>query len=62
MNSNPITATVDFEKDGVQHGFLRLPHSRDDSAWGSIMIPICVGERRDRTNRLADRGKSRRGI
>ena len=44
MNSNPITATVNFEKDGVQHGFLRLPHSRDDSAWGSIMIPICVAK------------------
>jgi len=44
MNSNPITATVDFEKDGVQHGFLRLPHSRDDSAWGSIMIPICIAK------------------
>jgi N-alpha-acetyl-L-2,4-diaminobutyrate deacetylase len=45
MSSNPISATVDFEKDGVQHGFLRLPHSRDDSAWGSIMIPICVARR-----------------
>ena len=44
MISNPISATVDFEKDGVQHGFLRLPHSRDDSAWGSIMIPICVAK------------------
>jgi len=44
MNANPISATVDFEKDGVQHGFLRLPHSRDDSAWGSIMIPICVAK------------------
>jgi N-alpha-acetyl-L-2,4-diaminobutyrate deacetylase len=44
MNSNPISATVDFEKNGVQHGFLRLPHSRDDSAWGSIMIPICVAK------------------
>ena len=27
-------------RDGVQHGFLRLPYSRDDSAWGSVMIPI----------------------
>jgi N2-acetyl-L-2,4-diaminobutanoate deacetylase len=44
MNSNPITATVDFEQDGVQHGFLRLPHSRDDSAWGSIMIPVCLAK------------------
>ncbi|HYC14525.1 MAG TPA: N(2)-acetyl-L-2,4-diaminobutanoate deacetylase DoeB [Stellaceae bacterium] len=40
--SSPIAATVDFERDGVQHGFLRLPHSRDDSAWGSVMIPIAV--------------------
>ena len=42
--ANPIAATVDFEKGGVQHGFLRLPHSRDDSAWGSIMIPITVAK------------------
>ena len=38
--SNPISATIDYEKDGIQHGYLRLPHSRNDSAWGSIMIPI----------------------
>jgi N-alpha-acetyl-L-2,4-diaminobutyrate deacetylase len=37
-----ITPTVDFDRDGVQHGHLRLPWSRDDSAWGSVMIPICV--------------------
>ncbi len=34
--------TVDFDAPGKQHGFLRLPHSRDDSAWGHVMIPICV--------------------
>ncbi|CAM5772851.1 N(2)-acetyl-L-2,4-diaminobutanoate deacetylase DoeB [Mesorhizobium amorphae] len=39
---SPISASVDFGRDGVQHGFLRLPYSRDDSAWGSVMIPICV--------------------
>jgi N-alpha-acetyl-L-2,4-diaminobutyrate deacetylase len=39
---SPIAPTVDFELDGVQHGFLRLPYSRDDSAWGTIMIPIAV--------------------
>lgn len=39
---SPITPTVDFDRDGVQHGFLRLPYSRDDSAWGSVMIPIAV--------------------
>jgi len=42
MKPNPITPTVDFDRDGVQHGFLRLPYSRDDSAWGSVMIPITV--------------------
>ena len=44
MRANPITPTVDFEKDGVQHGFLKLPHSHDASAWGSIMIPVTVAK------------------
>jgi len=42
LRPSPITPTVDFDAEGVQHGFLRLPYSRDDSAWGSVMIPICV--------------------
>lgn len=42
MKPSPISPTVEFDKDGVQHGSLRLPYSRDDSAWGSVMIPICV--------------------
>ncbi|MDP2079747.1 MAG: N(2)-acetyl-L-2,4-diaminobutanoate deacetylase DoeB [Pseudotabrizicola sp.] len=42
MKPSPITASVDFDADGVQHGFLRLPYSRDDAAWGSVMIPLCV--------------------
>jgi N-alpha-acetyl-L-2,4-diaminobutyrate deacetylase len=42
MKPNPIRATVPFNEDGMHHGFLRLPYSRDDSAWGSVMIPICV--------------------
>jgi len=40
MVRNPISATIDFSKDGIQHGFLRVPHSSNDSAWGAIMIPI----------------------
>ncbi len=40
MRKNPIHSSIDYEKDGIQHGFLRLPHSRDDSAWGAVMIPI----------------------
>jgi len=42
LRPSPIAPTVDFSRDGAQHGFLRLPYSRDDSAWGSVMIPIAV--------------------
>jgi N2-acetyl-L-2,4-diaminobutanoate deacetylase len=42
MRPSPIVATVDLAADGVHHGFLRLPYSRDDSAWGSVMIPIAA--------------------
>ena len=42
MRDSPISSTVPFDVDGVHHGFLKLPYSRDDSAWGSVMIPICV--------------------
>lgn len=37
-----MSVTVDFERDGVQHGFMKLPYSHDLSAWGCIMIPISV--------------------
>ena len=42
MEPNPISPTIPLDKDGKHHGFLSLPYSRNDSAWGSIMIPICV--------------------
>jgi N-alpha-acetyl-L-2,4-diaminobutyrate deacetylase len=42
MKDSPIAPTVDFEADGVQHGFLRLPWSGNESAWGNIMIPLSV--------------------
>ncbi len=42
MPANPIVPTIPLNEDGVHHGFLRLPYSRDDSAWGSVMIPITV--------------------
>ena len=32
MQDSPITATVDLHRDGVQHDFLKLPHSHDDPA------------------------------
>lgn len=42
MAKNPISPTIPLDQDGVFHGFLRLPYSRDDSAWGSVMIPLTV--------------------
>ena len=45
--TNPITASIDFDRDGLQHGFLQIPHSRNDSAWGSIMLPICYARNGD---------------
>lgn len=42
LRPSPISPSVDFSADGLQHGFLRLPYSRDDSAWGSVMIPLTV--------------------
>ncbi|MEX3933230.1 N(2)-acetyl-L-2,4-diaminobutanoate deacetylase DoeB [Paraburkholderia phymatum] len=47
MRASPIHATVDFEADGEQHGFLKLPYSHDASAWGAVMIPITVIRRGD---------------
>lgn len=42
MRPSPIAPTIDLMAGGVNHGFLKLPYSRDDSAWGSVMIPITV--------------------
>lgn len=42
MRDSPVSNGIDYERDGVQHGQLSLPHSRDNSAWGSLMVPITV--------------------
>jgi N-alpha-acetyl-L-2,4-diaminobutyrate deacetylase len=47
MMTNPISASIDFNQDGIQHGFLKVPYSRNDSAWGSLMIPITVAKNGD---------------
>ena len=47
MRASPISPTIDFDADGEQHGFLKLPHSRNDSAWGAVMIPVTVIKRGD---------------
>lgn len=40
--ANPIVSTIPFDRNGIHHGHLCLPWSRDDSAWGTLRIPICV--------------------
>jgi hypothetical protein len=42
LNATRIATAVDFNKSGMQHGFLRLPHSTNESAYGWIPIPISV--------------------
>lgn len=56
MRKNPISETVDFQADGVQHGFLKLPYSHDASAWGSIMIPVTVVKNGDGPTALLSGG------
>ena len=56
MTESPVTATIDFEAEGVQHGFLKLPHSHDGSAWGSLMVPITQVKRGSGTTALLTGG------
>ncbi len=42
MSDTSVIPTIPLDADGVHHGFLKLPYSRDDSAWGSVMVPITV--------------------
>ncbi len=42
MRPSPVSTTVDFDVQGVQHGHLKLPYSHDESAWGALLIPIAV--------------------
>ncbi|MRG71946.1 N-alpha-acetyl diaminobutyric acid deacetylase DoeB [Alphaproteobacteria bacterium HT1-32] len=38
-----ITATIDFGLPGRQHGYLNIPHSSNESAWGAIRMPVtCI--------------------
>ena len=47
-NERPlVTATVDFDRDGIQQGHIEVPFSHDRSAYGRIPIPLVVGRRGD---------------
>jgi len=35
-----VSATVDFDSDGKHFGYLGIPHSRNESGWGAVHLPI----------------------
>ncbi len=38
----PVQTNIDYEKEGKQVSYLRVPHSRNNSAWGKVLLPIIV--------------------
>lgn len=40
-----ISSSIPFDEEGVHRGYLRMPHSVHDSAYGHIPIPIAVAKR-----------------
>jgi predicted deacylase len=41
-DNSTIHTEIDYEKDGKQVGYLYLPQSPHEDAWGAILIPIAV--------------------
>ena len=37
-----VTTEIDFEADGKHHCTFNVPHSRNDSAWGAVRVPMTV--------------------
>jgi len=37
-----ISTSIDYDRDGKQVGYLQLPHSTNESGWGSLLIPLVV--------------------
>jgi N-alpha-acetyl-L-2,4-diaminobutyrate deacetylase len=42
MTNSPVVAEVDLWGSGKLAGHLRVPQSRDDSGWGTILVPVVV--------------------
>jgi len=42
IDKSPVSTDIDFDKNGKQISFLRIPYSRNTSAWGAVMVPIVV--------------------
>lgn len=42
LEHSPVSTDIDFELIGKQVSYLKVPYSRDTSAWGALLIPIIV--------------------
>lgn len=42
MIKTQVYTDIDYDKEGKQQGYLRIPHSRDSSGWGNLFMPIIV--------------------
>ncbi|MFO1019138.1 MAG: succinylglutamate desuccinylase/aspartoacylase family protein [Planctomycetales bacterium] len=40
MEKTQIRCSIDFEKDGIQHGHLYVPYSYNLAGWANLMVPI----------------------
>lgn len=41
--SSRVSTDIDFEQDGKHQGTFRVPNSRNDSAWGTLVVPLtCI--------------------
>jgi N2-acetyl-L-2,4-diaminobutanoate deacetylase len=40
LSQSPVSTDIDFEKEGKQISHLRVPYSRNTSAWGAILVPV----------------------
>jgi N-alpha-acetyl-L-2,4-diaminobutyrate deacetylase len=39
---SPVQTDIDYKQDGKQITYLQVPHSRNKSAWGKVLVPIVV--------------------
>jgi N-alpha-acetyl-L-2,4-diaminobutyrate deacetylase len=38
----PVRTDIDYDKNGKQTAYLQVPHSRNSSAWGKVLLPVIV--------------------
>lgn len=42
LEKSPVSTDIQFDQNGKQTSFLRVPYSRNNSAWGAVLVPITV--------------------